>query len=325
MSHRFIPVFSALLLCGSTIAQNLVPNWSFEEYNLCPDSWNEVERATGWHKSTNNNNPQYHTDYCNSCATGNFDVPNNILGNQQAATGSAYMMQVTMAPTVGANYRENIYIQLIEPLIPGQDYDVHFKVSSADDCENTSNNQGAKFSTVPNFPVDGNCQVHSQSIITDKLNWMEISGSFTADSAYAYVCIGNFFPDAQTLFSNSCPNCTSPLYSYYVDDVCVMPKNSSTSDCSTAFIPARITEVMSSLDYLLSTTPNSIDLQFAQPLTSNTSITLADVEGRQLGSTMLNKGTTSYHLANSSLAPGAYLIILETKGTRLVRRFVQLR
>lgn len=325
MFSRLSPILSALLLCGSTIAQNLVPNWSFEEYNLCPDSWNEVERATGWHKSTNNNNPQYHTDYCNTCGTSNFGVPNNILGYQQAATGNAYMMQVTLAPSIGANYRENIYIQLIEPLIPGQDYDVHFKISSADDCENTSNNQGVKFSTVPYFPVDGSCQVHAQSIITDKLNWTDISGSFTADSAYAYVCIGNFIPDSQTLTSNSCPSCSSPLFSYYVDDVCVMPKHGDTGDCTTAFIPAGIKEVTSSIDYLLSSSINGIELQFTQPLATNTFSTLTDVEGRQLGAASLIKGTTSYHLTNENLAPGAYLIILETKGNRLVRRFAQLK
>jgi hypothetical protein len=53
------------------------------------------------------------------------------------------------------------------------------------------------------------------------LNWVTISGWFTADSAYEYIIIGNFFDNIQTdtvrIFQ---PNCDAYAY-YYVDDICV--------------------------------------------------------------------------------------------------------
>lgn len=216
-----IVLLSFSLFSSLIFAQNLVPNPSFETYSSCPNNYNQVSRATGWYPSANNNNPTYHTEYCNSCGTSTFQVPSNTWGNQTAATGVAYMAEVSMAPSVQPNYRENIFAQLTSPLIIGNSYFVSMKVSHTDESQYATNNFGAKFSTLPTFPINNICQVYSPTIITDKTNWTTISGCFIADSAYEYICLGNFFTDANTLVQQSCPSCQFSLYGYYVDDISV--------------------------------------------------------------------------------------------------------
>jgi len=209
------------LLPALIFAQNYVPNYSFETYVQCPNFYNQVSYCTGWFPSWNNNNPQYHTEYLNACGTSPFSVPANAWGNQQAATGQGYMATCTGAPSVMVDYRENIYTQLIAPLTVGQLYYVSFKISFTENSQYATNNVGAKFSTVPSFPINNSCQLAEPTVITDTQNWTTISGTFVADSAYGYICIGNFMTDANTLVVNACSSCQFPHRAYYIDDVCV--------------------------------------------------------------------------------------------------------
>lgn len=63
--------------------------------------------------------------------------------------------------------------------------------------------------------------INDPAIVTDSLNWVRIFGSFTADSAYEFIVIGNFFDDVNTdtLIMNGDSIC---YFSYYfLDDVCI--------------------------------------------------------------------------------------------------------
>lgn len=209
----------------SVSAQNYVPNYSFELHYGCPDNYNQVDSAIGWHRSFQNNNFTHHTDYLNSCG-GNigfdyFTVPNNLWGYQNASTGDAYMCMATTAPTLYTDYRENFYCQLIQPLTVGITYSVSFKASKSNRTQNATNRIGIKFSTDTIFTINNMCQLSADSVIKDTTNWVTISGSFVADSAYKYLCVGNFFTDANTTFQNVCPLCPRPESEYYVDDICV--------------------------------------------------------------------------------------------------------
>jgi len=105
-------------------AQNLVTNWSFEQYDTCPTNQWQVKYATGW--DSYGDTP----DYFNSCSPifTEFSVPNNWGGYQQAATGNAYCAFGSYAPII-PNIREVIGSQLISPLNIGMKYYVGFKVS----------------------------------------------------------------------------------------------------------------------------------------------------------------------------------------------------
>ncbi|HYV55611.1 MAG TPA: T9SS type A sorting domain-containing protein, partial [Chitinophagaceae bacterium] len=83
---------------------------------------------------------------------------------------------------------------------------------------------GARFSTVAYsyfnpVPIDNFSQIESDSVITDTSNWVQISGSFIADSLYQYLSIGNFFVDSLTLHFTS--DSTASIAYYYVDNISV--------------------------------------------------------------------------------------------------------
>ncbi len=223
-----------LTLSVSSSAHNYVPNYSFELHHGCPDFYNQVDSAIGWHRSFQNNNFTHHTDYLNACGSNYgldyFTVPNNLLGYQVASTGESYMCMATTAPTVYTDYRENFYCQLIQPLTVGVTYFVSFKVSKSNRTQNATNRIGIKFSTDTVFAINNICQLSADSVVKNITNWVNISGTFVADSAYNYLRVGNFFSDSNTIFQTICPSCPRPESEYYVDDICV--HGNEAFDCS---------------------------------------------------------------------------------------------
>jgi len=213
----FIYIFFMFL--SNLSAQNLVPNPSFEDTigsNPC-----NINYIVGWYTYSAT------VDYFNARCAFN-SVPDNPPGYQYAATGNAYCGFYSIAFT--ENYREYIGRQLANPLIIGQKYYVSFKVVLVESAVCATANLGILFSTIPHIdslPLDFNfgptynfAHVYTSNIITDTANWVTISGSFTADSAYQYIQIGNFFDDSNTdtLMIVSNPFCFSY---YFVDDICV--------------------------------------------------------------------------------------------------------
>lgn len=225
---------AAILLCFVLTAnfcsgQNLVPNPSFEDYNTCPYDLDYIENAIGWLSTRSSPN------YFNSCAefvtNNSASVPCNVFGCQYPASGNCYAGFYAKSESSG--YREYLGSLLIDTLQVGTIYYVSFKInlSSYPFTRNYCgvNNIGALFSTKQysdNFPAPENNYAHvfTQGIIIDTLNWIDIKGSFIADSAYSFISIGNFFNDINTdtiqVAGTSCQ-----AY-YFVDDVCVSTDSS---------------------------------------------------------------------------------------------------
>lgn len=214
-----------LFISQFCFAQNLVPNWSFEDTISCPSS--VINNAAGWSSYRGS------SDYFNSCNNLNlagYGIPTNVWGYQNARTGNAYAGLVTY-DTIALNFREYIGIQLSQSLIIGQKYFASFYVSKAVNGSYFSNHSygnvetnkiGMRLSTVPysisNWePTDNHAQIFADSIIADTSNWVKISGSFISDSAYLYLGIGNFFQDSATTYV--APDTSSILAYYYIDDV----------------------------------------------------------------------------------------------------------
>lgn len=228
-------LFIMLLACffvRSSKAQNLVPNPSFEQYDTCPGNLSEMYRCLNWENWLTT------PDYFNVCAPCcGVSIPYNLsLVNpnfQMPHSGDAYAGYF--------NYwtRAHIYTwpwirdlfgcELNQPLQIGVTYNFSMYVSLAKflmaPCG--SNKIGVKFTTQSystygnqnSSPiVDNTASIYFDTLITDTTNWVLLSGTFTADSAYQYMGIGNFFDDFHTdsLIVGSFPLC----YSYYlVDDV----------------------------------------------------------------------------------------------------------
>ncbi len=208
-----------LMFSLNIFAQNLVPNPSFEEYYSCPDGISQIDSAIGW--------KQYRptVDFFHSCSSyPNISVPYQVENYQCAATGNAFCGFWAYNSTI-SNLREYVGRQLSTLLIPGQKYYVNFKVNLGWSAKCGINNLGVLFSTIPynssNWaPITNFAHIFTPLIIIDTTNWINISGSFLADSMYQYIIIGNFFDDINTDTINLDTSNICLAY-YFVDDVCV--------------------------------------------------------------------------------------------------------
>ncbi|MGZ3883508.1 MAG: T9SS type A sorting domain-containing protein [Bacteroidia bacterium] len=286
-----------ILISGFMAAQNLVPNADFESYTTCPYDQGQADYATGWQKSLNNNVAPSHTDYMNACNTDYWTTPVNIWGNQAPASGNAYMAMTTMCTSIAADYRENIYIQLTSPLVPGNTYSVSFSASLADDFKYSSDNLGAKFSTVPNFPINNTQHVGSGQI-TSQTAWTTVSGLVVPDSAYKYIAIGNFHQDIYTTQTTVCSSCNQPYNLYYIDDVSVTLVSSTGIKTNEAGAG-------------ISIYPNPNKGSFIVNLTSDASLKVRNCLGQLMTEKELNMKSNTVNLGN--VEPGVYIVTLENE------------
>lgn len=209
---------------GALQAQNLVPNGDFETYNLCPTFYNTGGplQCQPWFRATGGT-----PDYFNAChSSGIVGVPNNICGIQPAHSGDAYIGTM-LYYTIIDDYREYPEVKLTSPLIAGTTYVVSFWYSlSGYSC--TSDRLGvylnnvqvtvpAIYTTLPFSP-----QLELDDVPINDTEWKLFSQCYVAGGGEQYLLIGNFYPDAQTVFGTGCPPINGYTGSYlYIDDVSV--------------------------------------------------------------------------------------------------------
>ena len=212
-------IIALTLICSAVFGQNLVSNPSFEEYSNCPTDLGQVENSNGWFSA------RLTPDYFNSCSTNpESSVPDNYWGNQAAFSGSAYAGFTAFQE---ADIREVLGTQLNTPLTIGTKYFVTFYCSLYNAEQNmcASNNIGITFSKnefngfTDTVPLNNQSLVFSDGIVTDTTDWVQVKGSFTSDSAYQYIYLGNLFDDANTQHIVLQP--LGARAYYFVDKVCV--------------------------------------------------------------------------------------------------------
>ncbi len=223
-------LISVMTITAFAQSQNHVSNGSFEQYSNCPTTSSQVtSHCTGWRTYTNGT-----ADYFNACVTSTTgpDVPVNFTGYQYAAQGNAYCGIITFAQTL-AHY-EYLASQ-IQPLQPGKKYEVSISVSLGNVMKYATDNIGVFFyDSGPNTISTTNIlnltpQVYyaSYGTITDTQNWVRLTKTFTADSAYDNIIIGAFNNSSNTFtldtFNTSIPpNQTANAYAYYLVDSVVI-------------------------------------------------------------------------------------------------------
>ena len=213
--------FSASLLFVQ--AQNLIPNPSFETFSTCPVGFSQY---TGY-VSTWTNPSTASPDYYNACANPNpAGTPVNGFGYQPARTGNAYSGFYATAGT----YREFIQVQLTTPLTAGMVYRFNMYVNCHNRSKFVTDDLGAFFSASPPTSagtgfLSGNPvpQVKNPTgfLLTDTLNWMLITGTFTAVGGERYVTIGHFLPDSLCTYVQV--NYGTQGSYYYIDDASLIP------------------------------------------------------------------------------------------------------
>lgn len=212
-----------LLLFTITVrAQNLVPNAGFDMNVGCPNQIGQIDKADGW--SVWGGTP----DYFHSCANSSnpiYGTPYNNRGYRTPRSGDAYIGLFTYSIFM-PNGREFVGRPLSAPMTPGTTYYFSMYVCQADVAVlgHTTNNIGVRFSTVSFSLVNpdtalNNAHIWATNVIADSVNWVKVSGSFVADSAYTHIGIGNYFSDSATTIV---PGTALSNYAYYmIDDICV--------------------------------------------------------------------------------------------------------
>ena len=196
---RLITLVLLFITANTMMAQNMVPNGSFENYSNCPIGLSGIGYgvATGW--------LDYHEscDYFNTCHTSLFStasVPLNQFGWQHAASGNGYMGIIN--GVYSSSDDKETAMRNIVPLSIEAKYEVSMSVSLSNRSGMSTNDLGVWFydvgpdTTLVNVfgPMNVIPQVSYSGYgnITDTQNWVRLIGYMTADSAYYHIVIGGF-------------------------------------------------------------------------------------------------------------------------------------
>ena len=235
-----IPFQILLLLTFSikiVLAQNLVPNGSFENYTNCPNSIDQIYYASSWFQPNKfpggfSVNQSSSSDFYNSCSnlTSNVSVPNNFIGFQNANTGNGYIgLQYYSTYISGNGFREYAEVKLSQALLHDKKYNLKYYVSMANSSRFSITKFDAHFSidslldsasfdflTIPVIP-----QIQINNRIDDTLSWIEVTGSYIANGGEQFLTIGNFHDGAfcDTIRTQISPNFNCCFAYYYIDDV----------------------------------------------------------------------------------------------------------
>jgi len=213
--HQIKKIIFGIFFLGFSFVygQNLVPNPSFEIFDKCPDQYLLTYRkflVPGWYLATGAT-----PDYFNSCTRLQVGVPQNYMGYCLAKDGQAYAgMIVLHDPPIDSlapakiNYREYIEAQLISQLEKGQTYKLSFYYAIATYSTFAINRLGIfisddlvlkKLSTGV-LNVKPQVFMDTSVIVTDRDQWIEVSGTYVAKGGESYITIGNFYNDRITKY-----------------------------------------------------------------------------------------------------------------------------
>ncbi|MFI5220339.1 MAG: T9SS type A sorting domain-containing protein [Bacteroidia bacterium] len=297
------------ITCGVCRGQNLVPNGSFEQYTSCPTGVNQIDSCLFWIC------PQIcSSDYFNQCAdsSSSVGVPVNFIyfpirGYQYPNSGLGYAGIFLWIQSV-INYREYIEGTISQPLNAGACYHFEMYINLSNNSKFTNSDIGVYFTdtliTGMNF---GGLMAFTPSISNtngnnpDTLNWILVSGNYTAVGGESYFLIGNFKDDlnTDTILINSIG---SDRVYVYIDDVCLTPCGSL---CTTGI------EEQSKMEQI-KIYPNPVINKLNATAKGNepVEINLFDITSRKIFNQTFTNSTS---INTEQLAKGIYLYELRNK------------
>lgn len=228
-----IPVL-LILLSGTLVAQNLVPNPGFENAWTCPESFTKelVKKILpGW-IVPNRATP----DYFNRCNKEDVGIPENFAGSLEPKEGNAYIglilkesfnpKDVKYEPDKDEYSREYITAKLLKPMKRTKLYCVSFYWSLAKYSDYAVDAIGVYFSREKfNIKNDGIITAKQQifkkgKLLKTKNKWEEFCGVITPHGGEKFITIGNFTAtkDIQYVKVDSAGNNFMSKYAYYLVD-----------------------------------------------------------------------------------------------------------
>lgn len=231
--QKVLTVVLVLFSNSMLLGQNLIQNYSFEEYLICPENF------TAW-QANYDFIPQWSyptkgtPDYFNSCSKLEAGVPKNFAGFAEAKTGKAYVGIVLLGTQ--PDYREYIQAEITTPLVAGQKYCVSFSYMLAAKSQFTVNQLGLAFSAgkikqeiQTNLNLKPHVAYNSSNYLKSNFQWDSICGVYTATGGERFIIIGNLENTANTRAKDVPdvhPRFTGKKKEYcyvYIDDVVVRP------------------------------------------------------------------------------------------------------
>lgn len=315
-SHSLsIGALGIMLYAPFTVAQNLVPNGSFEDYTICPEFSGYVQYATGWENLHTNS-----ADYFNRCQSNQVvGVPLNTCGYQQPADGDAYLGLATSLFNVSW-YREIVGIELEEPLQAGVPICLSFKVAvggfgalPGNSAIYTARGVGMLFFN--GFPDDwhaflypNDAALYLDAVPTDTAIWYLVSGEYLPDSNYTHLAIGNFFADSLSAIVplDTSGYGTSGASYVFIDDLRV---SYSMDYCD---LNIGLEETIPAIP-IMSAHPNPFAAQFtvslSRPVHGELFWSLIDARGRPLLTGISGPGVEQFSVLTEMIASGAYVLV----------------
>jgi hypothetical protein len=295
-------------------SQNLVLNPSFEDTIACSSyTGPPLLPCIPWYQNMSSSD-YFSSSYTQGCG----NSPLGTIGYQSPHSGNAYCGFGTFLSPIGYNYREFLGGRLSDTLKIGHLYKVSFYVSAANHCIYFTDKIGVCFfvdsnSTDSDFTFQYTPQIENATgnILNDTMNWVEVSGVFTALGGERYLSIGNFRDDNHTLIdSTSNAAGYEPFAYYYVDDVSVI-------DCTATGINEH---QQISFTLLQNPVTNSIGFTSPQPIQTATVFTTVGALVKQVHFS----NTINYSFDVADLPRGLYFLQVETKDKRKgIRKFVK--
>jgi OmpA-OmpF porin, OOP family len=224
-----------ILICFSSaisIAQNLVPNPSFESYKDIPTNFIRSAReyknfVNNWTVPTEATPDYFHAKSRANAATGR----KNFVGVQKPKEGEAYAGIFVLEHQTGS-YREYLQVKLTEALKAGQTYTIQYYVSLSESSEYGIDRLGALLTSKQMdqknmLPIVRNGIVESPDSLffNSKTKWMAVRLSYTAKGGERFLIIGNF-RQTREVHKKYMSYDRKKYYKqegvyYFIDDVCV--------------------------------------------------------------------------------------------------------
>jgi hypothetical protein len=316
MKSLFIILFCAFAFFSK--AQNLVLNYSFED--TIPSTANPncggPEAAYPWFTPSLGSSDYWSMYYYCSGSWG-------LFGHQIPKTGFAYCGFSTYDKSPLPNYREYIEGIFIDTMLANHDYCISFYVSLANISKLVTDRIGAYISVdslydhSTNQPLSVIPQIANPigNLIADTLNWVLISGNYTAQGGERYITIGNFYSDIATTVDSVQGGIYKMAY-YYVDDVSVI-------DCTVGIEDIKNNKI----DFTLFPIPATqfITLNINSPLNNKIDLTISDIYGKKSYTDNFNTTKNSFmqKINISNLSEGMYFVKINNGKEISVKKFIK--
>jgi hypothetical protein len=221
------------------------------------------------------------------------------------------------------NVREYLETNLLQPLVPGEQYYLELNVSCADRVGYGQNSIGMAFSdtlyinpTYEYFNIPTAIEYNGPPLI-DTVNWVTISGVYTATGTEQFILLGCFKPDSLLLLDSInvyYPGGGDGQQSYYYfDDIKVIPLDSLQG----------IDEPISNLSVDVYPNPAKewLTLDFNSNIQKQLSVSLFSLDGKEIKS-WSEKYTSKMYLTLPQLSNGIYFLKIRNGAGEVVRKVV---